>query len=187
MRKPCASFFCTDRHGQRLAANSCSLDRAPGTRTPRHVLGTVRLRFVAPVGSANFFACIVVVVASWAQPVALLELHGGAVHVVARLPQLVIVIAANRAFPIPLLPLLLAIDRHRSHLHRYKYKFFRFDSVCVIGRKTRIERLEFTCVTPAVQCSVDAESVNDPTLRASWPHSACLCNLRGSMNLNSDI
>ena len=61
--------------------------KAPGTRTPRHVLGTVRLRFLAPDGSANVARRIVVVVARWAQPVTLLELHGGAVHVVARLPS----------------------------------------------------------------------------------------------------
>lgn len=95
-----------------------------GTRhqnTKTQKLGTVRrLRFLAPDGSASVAPRIVVVVARWAQPVALLELHGGAVHVVARLPPGEIVIAANRAFPVSLPPLLLAIDRHRSDLHRYK-------------------------------------------------------------------
>jgi hypothetical protein len=100
----------------------------PGTRTPRHLLGTVGLRFVAPAGSKCLLVRIVVVVARWAQPFTLLELHGGAVHVVACLPLGVVVVAADRALPVPLLPLLLVIDRHRSELHRYTQKIFRFES-----------------------------------------------------------
>ena len=48
----------------------------------------------------------IVVLAHGAQPVALLELDGGTVLVVARDPVAVVVVAADRALPIAWLPLL---------------------------------------------------------------------------------
>jgi hypothetical protein len=142
VHKPCESpalaLFAPTTATIKDASSPDTSGRAPehqGTRTPRHLQSTW-LHFVAPPGSTNFFACIVVLVARWAQPVTLFELRGRAVHVVASLPLgVVVVVAAHRASPVPLLPFLLVIDRHRKALHRYEQISFRFDIQCAIVGK----------------------------------------------------